>query len=153
MAARRIQLLLPLVHEGPGLPNDLRARLSESVQSAVLVSVTTVFSSDATLGDRQVELRWLDKDGNVKGVAGAAALQAPSSAVEYVWGLTGAAYASGLGNVQHVPFRMEAQGGDVLQLKELNEITANDSFASPVAFFNAVFEESVGRGLRERRKG
>lgn len=160
MSGRRSQLLVRLSQETPGVvPTNFVATLPESVQSASLVSVVATLATDVALGNRQVELRWLDKDANLKGVAAAANLQAPSTTLEYLWGLTGAAYASGSASVFHVPFRMVAQGGDVLRLSERNLVSLGDSWLAagqaPIAFFDVVVEEAakVDRGLPQRRGG
>lgn len=144
---RRFQLLIRLAQETPGVvPTNQVARLPESIQSATLISVLATLSTDVALGNRQVELRWLDKDGNLKGIAAAANLQPPSQTLEYVWGLAGTAYASGSSSVFHLPFRMVAQGGDLLRLTERNLVSLGDSFITPIAFFDIVVEQAFEGG-------
>lgn len=133
-------LILPLVPTIAGALNDVQTVLPESVRSAVLVSVTAAFQAAGGIENRAIELRWFDKDQNLKGIAEAIDIQAPSTTVEYVWGLTGTAYVGGLSNTQHVPFAMVAQGGDVIQLRDITASSTSDVFQSPIAFFRGVVD-------------
>lgn len=134
------ELLLPMVPSISGLPNNVQTTLPESVRSAVFVSITALFMANAAIENRAIELRWFDKGGQLKGIAEAIDLQAPSTNVEYVWGLTGAAYVGGLTLTQHIPFAMVAQGGDVLQIRDINDASATDAFVNAVAYFRDVVE-------------
>lgn len=128
-----------------GAPNDVQAILPESVRTAVLVSVTGTFQAGVAIENRAIELRWLDKDGNLKGFAEAIDLQNPSTDVAYVWGLSGTAYVGGVTLTQHVPFAMMvAQGGDLIRLRDSNDASLTDTWVNPVAFFRDVTFMRVG---------